>query len=218
MGTFTDIRAYTPLDKAAIRKICADTGAAGESVERLFHDREIFADLITMYYTDFEPGSVWVVDDGARVVGYVTGCLDNRRYVRVMTTNVLPKVFIRGVLRGVFCKLDTLRYLCALFQTFLMRCVKPGVFLRIYPAHLHVNIAEGFRGQGVGERLIERFLTQLRQEHFVGVQASVSGENHSARTFFEKVGFSVIGQYPARLFQKDKGFYNGYTIIYGKKV
>ena len=55
-----------PADREAIRRICFETGYMGESIEWIWRDRESFADLITRYYTDREPESIFVATRGDR--------------------------------------------------------------------------------------------------------------------------------------------------------
>ena len=69
MGTDLRIRPYEPRDRAAVRQICCDTADAGQPVERFFPDREVIADLLTNYYTQFEPQSAFVADNGSGAVG-----------------------------------------------------------------------------------------------------------------------------------------------------
>ena len=73
------IRVYRPDDRDAVRTVACDTADRGEPVEGFFRDREVFADLLTRYYTDWEPQSLWVAEAEGRVIGYLTGCLDTRR-------------------------------------------------------------------------------------------------------------------------------------------
>ena len=89
------IRPYRQADRHAVRAIVCDTAERGGPVERFFHDREVFADLLTRYYTDWEPGSLWVAERDAWVVGYLTGCLDTRRYHRVMAWRIIPMAVLR---------------------------------------------------------------------------------------------------------------------------
>jgi hypothetical protein len=56
-GTMTSqvvIRPSEQRDREAVREICCDTADGGERVESFFPDREVFADLLTLYYTDYE--------------------------------------------------------------------------------------------------------------------------------------------------------------------
>ena len=67
------IRAYRPADRAAIRRICADTGFLGRPIDPVFEDRELFADYLTGYYTDHEPDALLVCELDGEVRGYLSG-------------------------------------------------------------------------------------------------------------------------------------------------
>jgi len=59
-----------------------------------------------------------------------------------------------------------------------------------YPAHLHVNVAEGARSGGIGSRLIAAFLADLRQAGVGGVHL-VTGHNSRNIPFYHRNGFSL---------------------------
>ncbi|MBU2581187.1 MAG: GNAT family N-acetyltransferase [Alphaproteobacteria bacterium] len=60
-----------------------------------------------------------------------------------------------------------------------------------YPAHLHVNVVEGFRSGGVGSRLIERFVSDLRAANIRGVHL-VTGRHSRNIPFYLKNGFVPV--------------------------
>ena len=57
-----------------------------------------------------------------------------------------------------------------------------------YPAHLHVNVDESLRSAGLGSRLIERFLLDLRKAGVPGVHL-VTGRFSRNVAFYERNGF-----------------------------
>ncbi|MCX7869289.1 MAG: hypothetical protein N2322_04990, partial [Terrimicrobiaceae bacterium] len=67
------VRPYRPEDRAAVRALCCDTGYLGKPIDPVFEDRELFADYLTSYYTDFEPESCFVLEQGGKVKGYLLG-------------------------------------------------------------------------------------------------------------------------------------------------
>src|SRR6185295_10181363 len=103
------IRSFRAADRPAVRALACDTAERGEPVERFYPDRDVFADLLTRYYTDWEPASLWVAEQDGEVVGYLTGCLDTRRYRRVMAWRVVPAAILRGVFRGLLFRPETWR-------------------------------------------------------------------------------------------------------------
>jgi hypothetical protein len=49
------IRLYRPSDRDAVRRLCCETGYLGKAIDPVFEDRELFADYLTSFYTDWEP-------------------------------------------------------------------------------------------------------------------------------------------------------------------
>jgi GNAT superfamily N-acetyltransferase len=217
MGTDVHIRPYEPRDRAAVRQICADTADAGQPVERFFPDREVIADLLTNYYTQFEPQSTWVVDKGDGVVGYLTGCLDTKRFMRVMIWRIGPKLFFKALVRGTLWHPQTLRFLRANIGLWLTGGHAARASLHDYPAHLHINIRDGFRGHGLGQDLVKTFSDCAVEAGVRGVHAGVSANNPRACHFFEELGFIEVHREPR--FRKPDG--SGsilYTIIYARSL
>ena len=217
MGTGLQIRPYEPRDRAGLRQICCDTADAGQPVERFFPDREVFGDLLTNYYTEHEPQSTFVADDGGEVVGYVTGCLNTKRFLSTMKWRIVPMVLVKALLRGTLWHPQTVRLLRANLGLWLKSGHRTGPALDDYLAHLHVNVRQGFRGQRLGQRLVETFCKRVRGAGVRGVHAGVSAENAQARHFFEGLGYAEL-QREARLRKSDGSGDILYTIIFGKKL
>lgn len=217
MDTTAEIRPYEPRDRAAVRQICSDTADAGQPIERFFPDREVFADLLTNYYTEFEPQSVFVAESGREVVGYVTGSVDTKRFLRTMMWRIAPVVLVKALARGTLWHPQAVRLFRANVGMWLKTGYRSGPTLDQYPAHLHVNVREGFRGQRLGQRLVEAFCERARAAGARGVHAGVSAENFRGCHFFEELGFVKLHREPR--FRKTDG--SGcilYTIVYGKKL
>jgi len=190
------VRPYAAGDRAAVRRICCDTADAGRSVETFFDDRELIADLLMNYYTDFEPESAWVAEQAGEVVGYLTGCRDTGRFRRIMFGRIVPLALFKAFWRGTWWAASTRR---------LIRCNLPLWWRSLghrtllpagYPAHLHINLRPGMQGQGIGRQLINRFLAQLRLAGIPGVHLSAREDNMTALAFFEKMGFARLGRRP----------------------
>ena len=215
-SSFAFVRRYEPRDRASVRQICCDTADRGRSFEGFFHDREVFADFLTGYYTDWEPEALWVAEHKDQVIGYVTGCLDADRYRRVMAWWIIPRGVLRGLSRGILCSLETWRLLKAVIKTWQAGGLRVISFEK-YPAHLHVNLREDFRGHGMGQRLVERFIQQVGERGLPGLRASVRRDSHSACRFFERMGFAIINRH--RVVFPDGGALREHeTVVYGKAL
>ena len=73
-----------------------------EPIENFFPDREVAADLLTKYYTDYEPESTFVALGDGRLIGYINGCMDNRRYGLVMFWLLMPALLVKAFKSGLF--------------------------------------------------------------------------------------------------------------------
>lgn len=211
------IRPYEPRDRAAVRRICCETADSGKPVERFFHDREVFGDLLTRYYTDVEPESSWVVEEDGRVVGYLTGCLDTRRFLRVMIWRIVPAAVVRACGRGTLFQGMTRRLLAANWRMALGGTASDGELLNNFPAHLHVNLQNGFRGQQAGRRLVEAFCAQARTMSVAGIHLQVSADNEAGCRFFGRLGFRELSRQP-RFRMPDDPDRVVESVTYGKRL
>jgi GNAT superfamily N-acetyltransferase len=185
-----EIRAYEPGDRDAIRSICFETGYMGEPIDWLWRDRESFADLITRYYTEREPESIFVATRAGRVVGYLTGCVDSERS-RGAAVRELRRLIRRGALLrpGLAAFLGR-----ALFDTLRDRgAPEEALWDARYPAHLHIDFLPEGRGRGLGRRIMGRWLERLAGLAVPGVHLGTFAENASALAFFEACGFARHG-------------------------
>src|SRR2546422_8077009 len=90
------IRGYRRSDREAVRKLCCDTGFLGNPIDPVFEDRELFADFLTGYYTDWESESAFVLEVNGEVRGYLLG---SRRPLRQQVYNIYQNIglFLRGI-------------------------------------------------------------------------------------------------------------------------
>jgi ribosomal protein S18 acetylase RimI-like enzyme len=184
------IRPYTPADRPAVRHICFETGYMGEPVDWLYGDRESFNDLITRYYTDQEPESIFLAERDGQVVGYLTGCVDSAR-----TKGVGAREMQRVLLHGGLVRPGTARFLWRLLFDVLRDRDTPSEYLKDprYPAHLHVDLLPEGRGRGMGRRLMTAWLDRLRLLGVPGVHLGTFAENANAIGFFQTCGFERHG-------------------------
>jgi hypothetical protein len=194
-GEAARVRPYEPRDREAVRAICCDTADRGEPVENFFPDREVFADLLTRYYTDHEPESIWVGEVGGEVIGYLTGCLDTRRFIRVTAFSVAPRLLIKAIRREILKHPQAKEFVRSNLRLWL-RGTRKTVRFDEYPSHLHINLKHGARAKGLGCDLVTRFLVQAKAAGSCGVHANVREDSERARKFFEGLGFQAGGRHP----------------------
>ena len=217
MTTSILIRLYQPKDRDTIRQISGDTANLGKPVETFFRDREVMIDLLMDYYTNYEPTSCWVAESEGKVIGYLTGCLNNPRYLFLTIFYIIPKTLLRSLFRGVFLRKETWRLLKAAIATFFRGGYAKFIPWNKYPVHLHINIQQGFRSQQVGQRLMEKFFEQVKSAGLPGIHAVTRQENVGACRFFERMGFQALSRH-ALVVPSENGQIEGKTVVYGKLV
>jgi hypothetical protein len=139
------VRLFRPDDEERLRAICYETGFFGRPVtEWIDANQPLFTDIWLYYYLHCEPESTFVVEYRGRVVGYLTGCVDDRRQKRFMRTGFVV-YFLKSWLSG--------RYRMG-WRTMAMlgRMARDAVvygFPRKPPdchSHSHLNVSGGHRG------------------------------------------------------------------------
>lgn len=207
------IRKYKPRDRQALRRISYETSFLGKA-DDLFDEPEILADALTLYFTDSEPESCFVAVKGDKVIGYLIGAKNEKDMAKVSWFKIYPRLFWVAIIRGLFLKQKTFRFLAGVFASYVRGEFAAPDFSQEYPAILHINIAYGCRGSGVGYQLVDAYCQYLMQNGVSSVRASTMSD--SARGFFEKCGFSTLftthRSYLRYYFQKDIPL-----IIVGKK-
>jgi hypothetical protein len=185
-----EIRPYRPEDRAGVRHVCVETAYLGSSMRPHFRHSETIADILTAYYTDCEPESAWVVSDGARVLGYVLGCLDSRK-APSMEWVAVKCIFKRWLwLRpgnASFCfrsLYDMLRYAGE---------EQPKVDHALWPAHSHINLLPEARVGTMGMRLFRTWLTHAKQHGANGLWGISTVENTVSTLFHRAMGFRQLG-------------------------
>ncbi|MBI4308856.1 MAG: GNAT family N-acetyltransferase [Candidatus Omnitrophica bacterium] len=190
------IRAFETKDRETIRAICADTADRGQPIERFFPDRECAADLLTGYYTDYEPSSTFVAEVEGRVAGYVQGCLDNRRYGLLMFWVLIPQALFKGFKNGTLFRRELWRMAGAMLRNWPRLFAWRKRSFHSHQGHVHISVAEGFRHQRIGQKLMEAFLDHAHTRGVEELTASVHDGNTAACRFFEQAGFKVNERYP----------------------
>ena len=194
------IRSYRLSDRAAVRRLCCQTGFLGEPIDPVYEDNELFADFLTTYYTDHEPESSFVLELDGEIRGYLLGSrrpLFNQLYS--FQQNVV--LFCRALLR------------CRRYNQYSRRFIRWMVShgWREVPAaprrtpHFHINLLPEARKVSTTRALISAYLSYLYRcgEKRVYGQV-VTFESRRGEKMFERYGFKVLNR--AKI-TKYKAFY-----------
>ncbi len=194
MATAT-IRPYHDSDMAVVSDVCFRTALYGRSVEPLCGDRKFIAEAVLGYYTRFEKESLFVAEVDGRVVGYLTGCLDTRRYERLFARAIAPRLLARFIGRGHWRHIGVWRIIFAAVGVGVRRRGIHHKIIAEYPAHCHLDIAPDAQRMGLGSKLLEAFLDRMDSQGINGVH--VSTPTGPGKKFFAKMGFVLLARHPA---------------------
>ncbi len=197
-GRNFNIRKYHPDDRESVRRLCCDTGFLGNPIDPVFEDRELFADYLSAYYTDWEPESSFVLEVNGEVRGYLLG---SRFPFRQQLYNLYQNlsIFLRGIVRYP-------GYSAA------SRAFVKWVFCngwREVPAaprscaHFHINLLPDARNVSTTRAIMDAYLEYLHEcgERRVYGQM-VTYESRRGSKMFERYGFRVINK--ARISKYEK--------------
>jgi len=176
----------------AVAEICCRTGNDGGPIptERW----ELFERIWIEPYRVLMPEWSYVAMADRRVVGYLTGCPDTSSFARRClvrcTLPLLWQIAFGGYRVDPYARQFARR---AVWLEASAARSFPGPIrrriLRQFPAHLHMNVDAEFRRGGVGRRLIERFVNDLRQRQGGGVHLFCGA---APVPFYTHVGFSEL--------------------------
>jgi len=202
------IRPYRAEDRAAIRKICADTGFLGQPIDPVFEDRELFADYLTSYYTDAEPESTFVCVLDGEVKGYIMGSRFPKRKAR-FEARMLPGLAVRGAWR---CLTRPYNAASRRYIRWILGQARHEVpFTPPDMPHMHFNILPEARSVPALRDFVDTFLAYLcaNGEKQVYGQIVSHGPRRGER-LFARYGFRVIDQ---REVTKYREFYSGKVLL-----
>lgn len=186
------IRQYRREDRQQVRDIAWETAFMGEPASIFFEGKEILADFLTLYFTDYEPESCFVAEVNARVVGYIIGSKDTIHLRKVFKSKISWRLIIKLISSGALLKKKNLIFFFAYLISFFKGELRLPDFSKSYPATVHINLREGFRNLGLGSRLISVYLDYLTREKISGVYLATLSSK--ASKFFRKQGFNLLYQ------------------------
>ena len=189
------IRPYRDSDREAMRALCAATALCGQPLPPRLVDAGLAADALLLYYTEYEPGSLFVAEESGVVTGYLAGCVDTRRFERVTARRIAPRLIAACARRGHLFRAGAWGLAAALLAAGIRRARVMRAILPAYPAHCHVNVAAEARRRGAGTELWGAFHELLEAREVPGVH--VSTPTVAGKLFFGRAGFKILARYMA---------------------
>ncbi len=171
------IKKYEPKYFEDVRQVCINTAPPEAKTDPDMHDFILFT--FCDYYLEQEPENVFVLvnEETDTAEGYVFGARDFKTYIKNMKP-YLAKVKKTG----------RANYFDALAEI-----AGHAIYSFRYPAHLHIDINEPFRGNGNGSRMISALTEHMKKTHGVkSIMLIVGTSNTRGINFYKKNGFRII--------------------------
>lgn len=192
------LRPYRPADLETLYGISLATGEAGGDASALYEDKRLIGHVYVGPYAALEPALAMVAEDSSGVGGYILGAADTRSFEARQEAEWWPA--LRAVYPDPSATPPDHR------SADQKRCHRihhpprvPDWLVGPYPSHLHINLLPRLQGRGIGRRLVERWLEQVRALGSPGVHLGVSRANIQARGFYRACGFRDLGRQAAEL-------------------
>ena len=194
------IRSYKSADTSAVYEICLKTGNSGQDATHLFSDPLVLGHLYVGPYMEFEPQSVFILEDDQGPCGYIMGVLDSQTYYQWMHSEWLPKIRVdyKKPTGNPDTWDETEKITNLLFHPVSQRS------LPVFPSHLHIDLLSRAQGKGQGKLMMDRFIDYLRYNKIPGVHLELSSKNDRAFNFYRKYGMQELDRNNESIFM---GFY-----------
>ena len=182
------IRSYKSADTSAVYEICLKTGNSGQDATHLFSDPLVLGHIYVGPYMEFEPQSVFILEDDQGPCGYIMGVLDSQTYYQWMHSEWLPKIRVnyKKPTGNPDTWDETEKITDLLFHPVSQR------LLPDYPAHLHIDLLSRAQGKGQGKLMMDRFIDYLRYNKIPGLHLDLSSSNNRAFNFYRKYGMEEL--------------------------
>jgi hypothetical protein len=188
-GPFS-IRSYRPSDRDSVRRLCCQTGFLGEPIDPVYEDRQLFADFLTAYYTDWEPESSFVLETDGEIRGYLLG---SRKPLRNQLYSFWQNVslFLKALSRYFHYNERSRRFIR---WTLVHGWREVPAAPRRTP-HFHINLLPEARRMSTTRAIMSAYLSYLYRcgEKRVYGQI-VTFESRRGEKMFERYGFKVLNR------------------------
>ncbi|MFE7844079.1 GNAT family N-acetyltransferase [Microbacterium sp. NPDC057407] len=192
------IRPFRAGDEPALADVCLKTADAGADATGVLEDDELWAEVFLLPYVARHPDLAFVVETDAaagdggegRVVGYIVAAPDTIAFEEWFRDEWWPRFADRwprpDAAASALSRQDGIvRYASD-------RGPDAAFFGPEYPAHLHIDLLPEAQGHGLGRRLIETLVGELRRRGVPGVHLVASADNAGAIAFYPRVGFTAL--------------------------
>lgn len=172
-----NIRKYKKEDYEYLYKICRETANPN------YAGNEKRMKLVTVswldYFTTYKSDLINVaVDDSDHPVGYILCSDDFKHYKKTMRKVFYPIMNKIDIKESIFYEL----YLASF------------VLLKGNTTHLHIDILDEYQHQGIGKRLVNTLIDDLKSKNMHSLSISGVSVGTPGYNFYNKMGFNIINK------------------------
>ena len=197
------VRPYQPGDLDDLYRVCLLTAFKGADGTAIFGDPMLPGHLYVAPYAIFEPSLATVAQDADGVAGYIVAALDSRVFEQRLEQEWWPALRSRYPEPSD----DLAERLSVQEQRAIGDIHRPfepmPQLAERFPSHLHINLLPRLQGRGVGRRLIQTLIAQLRARGSRGLHLYVGLDNDRAPEFYRRVGFTPLAVADPHVFVMD---------------
>lgn len=172
------IRKFEKADKDELRNICIETSSFNINKKNM---KKFLCLMFNDYYTENESDVCFVAaDDENKPVGYLLCCKNYYEYEKAFNSKYQKEIDKLGFSYRFMSRSEKLIH---------------KKYAKMYPTHLHIDLTEKCRRQGIGTKLIANLKDELKNQNIHSIMLSCGNSNKSAIKFYEKNGFKTIKKF-----------------------
>jgi GNAT superfamily N-acetyltransferase len=186
------IRKYKSSDKYAVLNIHFETYFIGKSAKNII-DNKKYIDEEVNYYLNKEPESIFVAEEKGKVIGYLFGCLDDKKHSQIKEGIIKN---IKTIIRYPFMSKKDRKFWAQNLNMTLNAITRKTDELKMNipknSGHLHINLLDDARGKGTGTKLLAEFFKYAKKHAVKTLHAdSFETKLNKNQYFWLKNGFKI---------------------------
>jgi ribosomal protein S18 acetylase RimI-like enzyme len=190
-----EIRPVRADDLDALYRIALATGDGGADAAALYRDPKLIGHIYAAPYAMLCPETVFVAEDEHGVGGHIVGAANTPAFEVRMESAWWPALRAAYPAPADVPPVDRTpdqRRIHAIHHP----RPTPSEITNAYPSHLHINLLPRLRGRGIGQALMDRWLTAVREVGSTGAHLAVGVANARAIRFYTAYGFHELVSVP----------------------